>query len=296
MVWLAAELVTQSGLRFDRYALLGDDIVIADEKVAVKYQELLQSIGVDISIEKTLFSNNGSLEFAKRFYTKGLSVDLSPVSAKAVLTIRSTVGLCQLAERYKITRISTLFRLAGAGYRTRARLQSKTLKSKRWLRLIAVASKPPINDQYSFEWWLGGGKPLNPYVKGIIVDLMRKALKPKEITLVPSELTFEGQRDNFEYTLYRSWLSSWLLWLKWYCVVALSPDPKIEDLLKAPMVETSWCRRTFDADIYKYGGLWRCYDLVFQKWTLNMCPPCIEGHVFHPNGWISGGLKGEDFI
>jgi len=171
-------------------------------------------MGVAISKEKSLLSNNGSLEFAKRFLTKGLSKDLSPVSAKAVLTIRTTIGLAQLAEKYKICKISTIFRLAGAGFRVRARLQSVTSLSKRWKRLHAVASKPPFGSTLPLSWWLAGGEPLNPYAKGILVESIRKAFKPKELVLPPSELTFEGQRDNFEYTLYRGWLESWLGWLE----------------------------------------------------------------------------------
>jgi len=102
LVWLAAEVALQSDSRFEWYALLGDDIVIANKKVAEEYCRMLDIMGVAISKEKSFLSNNGSLEFAKRFFTKGLSKDLSPVSAKAVLTIRTTLGLCQLAEKYKI--------------------------------------------------------------------------------------------------------------------------------------------------------------------------------------------------
>jgi hypothetical protein len=48
------------------YALLGDDIVIADEAVAKSYHMIMTKIlGVEINLSKSLVSND-SLEFARR--------------------------------------------------------------------------------------------------------------------------------------------------------------------------------------------------------------------------------------
>lgn len=41
LVWLATELTLPQNRPFTRYAVLGDDIVIADPKVAGKYKEML---------------------------------------------------------------------------------------------------------------------------------------------------------------------------------------------------------------------------------------------------------------
>lgn len=80
------------------------------------------------------------------------------------------------------------FRLAGAGYKVRARLLST--QSKRWERLKAIASKPgrsgPSRRQLPIEFWLGRGFPLNPYLKGKMIVYFREALKPKEIKIFPS--------------------------------------------------------------------------------------------------------------
>lgn len=68
---------------FTHYALLGDDIVIADEQVALIYHEIMTSIlGVDINLSKSLKSRN-SFEFAKRLIR--LDGELSPVGAKNLL-------------------------------------------------------------------------------------------------------------------------------------------------------------------------------------------------------------------
>lgn len=174
VVWMAASNVyPQATKPFTRYALLGDDIVIADKKVATESRSLLDRMGVAISDAKSLVSDNGSLEFAKRFLVKGLSVDLSPVSARAVLTVRSTLGLSQLAHKYSLS-TNTLFRLAGAGFQVRARMLSSKSRGRRWERLWVAASKPPGKCQLPLEWWIGRGRPLNPYLKGILVDMLRR--------------------------------------------------------------------------------------------------------------------------
>jgi hypothetical protein len=36
-----------------------------------------------------------------------------------------------------------------------------------------------------FELWLGRGNPRNPYLRGIIMDLLRREMKPRELSLRP---------------------------------------------------------------------------------------------------------------
>lgn len=70
-------------LSFSAYALLGDDIVIADKAVAMSYHEIMTSIlGVDINLSKTLVSDD-SFEFAKRLVT--MDGEVSAVGAKNLL-------------------------------------------------------------------------------------------------------------------------------------------------------------------------------------------------------------------
>lgn len=115
VVWLAAEL---SGIKgcFREYAVLGDDVVIAHPQVAQSYEKLLGMMGVSISKEKSLISHSGALEFAKKFWVKSVQEDLSPVSMRSLLTVRSTLGLSQLAQLYDMN-FKSLARLAGAGFR-----------------------------------------------------------------------------------------------------------------------------------------------------------------------------------
>lgn len=63
------------GMVFRRYAVLGDYVVIADKRVASLYEQALVKLGVMISYQKSRISSSGSVEFAKRFWVKGASVD-----------------------------------------------------------------------------------------------------------------------------------------------------------------------------------------------------------------------------
>lgn len=54
-------------MRFRNYALLGDDIVMGDARVADVYKDVIQRLGVNLSLPKSLVSDIGGLEFAKKF-------------------------------------------------------------------------------------------------------------------------------------------------------------------------------------------------------------------------------------
>lgn len=86
LVWWSAEQV-RPGIRLERYAVLGDDVLIADPDVARVYQSALQRLGVNLSFLFTslLISASGAAEFAKRFLVKDMRMDLSPISMKALL-------------------------------------------------------------------------------------------------------------------------------------------------------------------------------------------------------------------
>lgn len=70
---------------FDLYAVLGDDIVIADKAVADAYLVLMDDLGVDINLSKSLTSDVGVLEFAKRLIIE--SQDVSPIPPKLLVAL-----------------------------------------------------------------------------------------------------------------------------------------------------------------------------------------------------------------
>jgi hypothetical protein len=69
---------------FTHYALLGDDIIIADESVAGAYLDLMTSLGVTINLSKSFEMKSGTFEFAKRWISPTLG-DLSPISPGLIL-------------------------------------------------------------------------------------------------------------------------------------------------------------------------------------------------------------------
>ncbi|GJY21972.1 RNA-dependent RNA polymerase, mitoviral [Tanacetum coccineum] len=180
---------------FTNYAVLGDDVVIADENVATRYKESLDLLQVVISKEKSLISRSGSAEFAKNFRVRDLTVDLSPVSIKALLNTFHPYGLMAVAHRYSVRDL--LCRLGGAGYRVLARLDHR-----RYSRLVVMGLKL-LSPSYPLYFWLGKGRPLSPEAHGRLVRLLRAKLKPRELVLPPDELCeTEESRDFLEYSLF----------------------------------------------------------------------------------------------
>jgi hypothetical protein len=78
--------------KFDHYAVLGDDIVIANDFVAASYHSLMtETLGVEINLSKSLVSDT-HFEYAKRL----VSVDgeLTPIGPKNLLILlKSPTGL-----------------------------------------------------------------------------------------------------------------------------------------------------------------------------------------------------------
>jgi hypothetical protein len=64
------------------YAVLGDDFIINHNAVAESYLEIMNSLGVSISINKSVISNRFT-EFAKTL--RGPGINISPIGAGAIL-------------------------------------------------------------------------------------------------------------------------------------------------------------------------------------------------------------------
>jgi len=83
LVQIAARRSGFSGW-FPHYAILGDDIIIADASVAGAYLSLMESLGVPINLSKSFEMPTGGLEFAKRWVTPFMG-DISPIAPKLIL-------------------------------------------------------------------------------------------------------------------------------------------------------------------------------------------------------------------
>jgi len=91
---------------FFDYAVLGDDVIIANDAVAGSYLDLMKSLGVSINLSKSLCSSL-FLEFAKRWVGPG--IDLTPIAPGLILrTVRSKIYISKLiTEALKLNILTT---------------------------------------------------------------------------------------------------------------------------------------------------------------------------------------------
>jgi hypothetical protein len=120
IVQLSAELAGKVNGKewFEDYALLGDDIVIADKAVANIYLRLMAGLGVGIQLSKSVHDAKGYgvLEFAKRIFFRGNSV--GPVALLEVLAAAGSLSAwLEMVRKYSLTLTQGLMAL-GFGYRS----------------------------------------------------------------------------------------------------------------------------------------------------------------------------------
>jgi len=127
---------------FKDYAVLGDDIVIANGRVAREYLFIMSSIGVEIGLAKSLVSRNGSLEFAKRYFHSG--TDCSPVPFKEIFAARGNISsLIQFGEKYSL-RLAQLMDIMGWGYRAKSSITSSFQKMSVRIRNLILMCAAPV--------------------------------------------------------------------------------------------------------------------------------------------------------
>ncbi|GFS28188.1 hypothetical protein Acr_15g0016270 [Actinidia rufa] len=99
-----------------------------------------------------------------------------------------------------------------------------------------------ISHYPDIEWWLGRGRPLNPYLRGLMIDYLRSVMKPKDLRLAPDEAFLtSGVKDFPEWSLVRRWVQGWLRYVHWYAGTASSPDVTLKAFFDAPVVQLGQC-------------------------------------------------------
>jgi hypothetical protein len=159
------------------YALLGDDIVIADEAVAREYLYLMEALGVEVGLAKSLVSRTGSLEFAKRTWVKGRSV--TPFSLAEMSVAVSNVGALEELWRKTLPfgspiRMAAVARFCGFGYKNLAQLPVVFSLRNRLSRLAGYLHRPGGIIPLSFETWVASPGP--GLLKGLPFLLQRKVV------------------------------------------------------------------------------------------------------------------------
>jgi len=135
------------------YAVLGDDIVIADKSVATEYLKLMDWLGVDINLSKSIISRNRVAEFAKMYWTPA---DASPLPFREFLMIeRSSSVLLEYARKFNLS-LPNIFHVLGYGYKTKGALYTKKLSKfgPRVSRLLVSLTAPGSLFAKSLRDWI----------------------------------------------------------------------------------------------------------------------------------------------
>lgn len=266
LIWFAAEQV-YPGKLFKRYAVLGDDVVIADTAVRDIYLTLLGRIGVKVSVDKCLTSSTGGCEFAKRFRLKRMTLDVSPLSIKKLLSINSPLGwYSYITTINRKLRVSTELRLMGVGFKACSRPLNSVKHGIRVKRLLIMRTHSLLRC-VSLELCLATvlGHPIQPEVIGRLVYIMLEFFTPND-PILPPERVFPhpGMMDFNEYSLYRGWMEQYLVYLRWKSLLYLKPAIVLDDLLEVPIFIRTWFRPSYNEEEFKFGIMFRMYDIALQ--------------------------------
>lgn len=125
---------------------MGDDIQIAHKGTADAYLSIMGSLGVGIGLAKSLVSERGVGEFAKRYF---IPQDASPISIKEAIVSWHVAGnLVEIVRKRKTPRISlaTVLAYLGYGYRSvgsaNMRYHRMGNRMRNWLLLLTLPGQP----------------------------------------------------------------------------------------------------------------------------------------------------------
>jgi len=163
---------------YTNYAILGDDVVIGDEKVMVSYLAILSSLGVECGLHKSLLSPRGTaLEFAKRTLYKGQ--DVSPVPIREFFAASKSIGAwVGLIHKYGLSLPEALYAF-GVGWRVRSWLNKPLGKLPTRVRLLILALNIPQTPEgvtKFFELGAPSKVPFHEETKVIMETFARKEL------------------------------------------------------------------------------------------------------------------------
>jgi len=180
---------------FDLYAVLGDDVVIACDRVAREYRKLCEMIGVEIGIAKSLIAEGGTLEFAKKFFFRG--EDLSGLPIKFWAAAQNTMGVTHaLSAWYPTGTLANFLRAMGIGFKGASMSTATWSKIPRRLRaLLVLLTQPLAGGKFSaatFVDWLMSKSPVdrsfsidelsrfNPWATGLQTEVIKPVMESLE--------------------------------------------------------------------------------------------------------------------
>lgn len=140
---------------FENYGVLGDDVVIADGRVAEEYRRLLQVIGVKAGLAKSIIAKGRFVvEFAKKFFVDNTTANMLPFK-ECIATLCSTSLVVEFVRKYELN-LNAILSVLGFGYKTKSKaVSSLYFKLPTRLRVLLIwlshPSSPLGKDSYK-EW------------------------------------------------------------------------------------------------------------------------------------------------
>nr|WAY16591.1 putative RNA-dependent RNA polymerase [Rhizoctonia solani mitovirus 114] len=152
---------------YTNYAILGDDIVIGDLSVVRVYLSILDSLGVECGLHKSLISHQGTaMEFAKRTYWFGH--DVSPVPLKEFASATTALGASvEMIKKYNLS-IAEYLQAMQVGWRVRSRLNAHIGSLPSRVRLLILAVNLPLTEEEATRFFELGA----PRVANYKVDIL----------------------------------------------------------------------------------------------------------------------------
>jgi hypothetical protein len=140
--WAASRAgVIRPGEWFSDYAVLGDDIVLANERVSSEYLLILEELGVQVGLAKSLESTRGALEFAKRFIVGPVNLSPTPL-AEVVAGCRNLSAAIELSRKYGLSK-EALAGVLGFGYKVRGSMNGALRCLGKRARTLVLAWMAP---------------------------------------------------------------------------------------------------------------------------------------------------------
>lgn len=217
--WTAGVLPV--GRWFENYAVLGDDIVIADRAVATAYLQVMDLLGVGISLPKSVRDTKGYgvLEFAKRLFFRRMSVGPVPL-LEILAAARSLPAWLELVRKYSLTLVQGLMVL-GFGYRAVSKVNQPWSALPRRLQGYVVSYYGPGGPGFGgdiLSWISQGARVMKPvdaeWASGIIQSLRQRIgdLLPRASALTKMVMV-DRTRAHYGTSAWEDWQLPNFLWV-----------------------------------------------------------------------------------
>jgi len=155
----------------EEYEILGDDIDIFNEKIAEEYLKVMNALGVDINLGKSVISNNHSFEFAKRYINRG--TDVSGLSWRQFVDYPKDSGafigsILQWLDRGLITNFGVFVNMLNRSVKRRDLSNVKALRHM-FMPLITILGIYTSKGRMPLSWL--AEILVNPNMKGLNLNM-----------------------------------------------------------------------------------------------------------------------------